>query len=204
MKKIPLLLCSLFLATNLFAAGVKTSDFVTETKFNKVLTEYNLSVVYDYDKTTVYKSDNTDDWIYVFKEGNEDNNDKNVYVLMFYYLDGKFDSCLKYSSFTSPKESKKYLYAVMSERSTAIPKEDYFSNGWHWTDPQQCFYHLFWRRFQVFSLLESTVDQYGISIPEADCERYHYFIKWCSEHSGDKDVKVQIQKEYKAYLKEHK
>lgn len=202
-KKITLLFVSLTFVLSAFAGSFKAKDAIDQKKFDKLISKYNLSIVCDEVLHTIYKNEETSDWIYIYRQGNEKNNDKYVYEMTFMYLDGEFDSCLKYGSFTSYSESKKYLYAIITESSVAVPKEDYYSNGWHWNDPQQVFYHMLFKRNQFYSYLNLLTDTYSLEIPEDVCDKYNFLSDWFNNNSS-KDAKIKIAKDYKEYLKNHK
>lgn len=204
-KLISLILVSLTLSLFVFAGSWKPYDVLTKKKLNKLVSTFNLQ---ECDTTnsvnTVYKSEDGSNWIYIYKIGNPNYNDKYIYEITFMYLDGVFDSCTKYGAYTKAGETTKYLYAVITESNTAAAKTDYYGGNWYWKDPQQLFIHLFYQRMKAFDILKINMNLFGITIPDEVIEKYNYFNLYYNENNLDPEIKIKLANEYKKYLKEHK
>lgn len=205
-KLISLILVSLTLSLAVFAGSWKPYDFIKQNKLEKIIKTYNLQETETGNSVnTLYKSEDNKNWIFIFKQGNTSFNDKQVYEIVFIYLDGVFDSCTKYSSAIRGGTSETYLTAVVIEKDYSVSKSDYSTgSSWVWTDPQQCFLHLFWKRMQVFNILVSLQDKCNFEVPEDAKERYSYMSNWYNTHYNDNNLKAGLASEYKKYLKEHK
>ena len=207
MKKIVSLIMMLFVTACLFAGGKwKSSDIFSEKKLNKLLETYNLTKSYEKDNVVVYKNEETSDWIYILREGREENLDKSIFFISFANLGGTFDSCTLYGGFTNHQENVKYMYAYLNEATTAVQERDYLGkSNYKWTsDLNYVYYWLFKRRTFSFITMETMKDIIGITIPEDVHERYAYFGNWIVENNNEEQATILLKKEYKKYLKEHK
>ena len=210
MKKLICFLSVLMAATCLFAAGAKwkSSDIYHPKKFNKLIQTYNLTKTYTNDKIEVYKNEETKDWVYIYREGSEENNDKRIYFTAFASLGGVFDSCMVYGGFTSHAKDVKYFYSYINEGNTAIPKGDFLGRSTYvWNNPAWIFWYMFRYRAYIFTQLNGFKTIMGledVEIPEEVVERYAYFSEWLIENNKDEDAYKKIRGEYSAYLKEHK
>lgn len=206
MKKIiSFLVVSLTLLFSVSAAKWKATDTINEKKLEKLIFEYNLQKQPEINPAiSMYISEDNTNWIYIYKDGSEENNDKNVITIAFLCLDGVFDSCTKYGGFTSFSSTKSYMYSVITEKESAIVADDYYHNGWHWNNPKWVFNYMFFRRLQAFNTLTLFKNNYNFSIPEDVSERYQYFTEWYSNNSSSEDIINLTPKEIKKYQKEHK
>lgn len=207
MKKVIAFFSVLMAVSCLFAAGAKwkSSDIFSAKKLNKLLETYNLTKSYEKDNIVVYKNEETSDWIYIMREGLEENFDKRVFFISFANLDGVFDSCTIFGGFTGHKENVKYHYSYLNESTTAIQPGDYFGkSNWKWTEPDYTYFWIFKRRAFAFIAMESMKDIFGITIPEDVHERYAYFANWLIDNNNEEKAQFLLNKEYKKYLKEHK
>ena len=102
MKKLICFFSVLMAATCLFAAGAKwkSQDIYHQKKFDKLIETYNLTKTYENKNVVLYKNEETSDWVYIMKEGSEENNDKRTFFVSFANLDGVFNSCSVYGGFT--------------------------------------------------------------------------------------------------------
>lgn len=207
MKKIVTFLSILMLAASLFAAGAKwkSQDIYHQKKFDKLIETYNLTKTYENKNVVLYKNEETSDWVYIMKEGSEENNDKRTFFVSFANLDGVFNSCSVYGGFTDFSKNVKYMYSFIDEGNTAIAKGDYMGKSTYaWNNPQYVYYIIFVRRLMAFRDMLTIQNVLGIEIPETVTERYTYFGNWLTENSKDEKVDTKLAKEYKQYLKEHK
>lgn len=207
MKKIVTFLSILMLAASLFAAGAKwkSGDIYNQKKFNKIIETYNLTKTYENKNVVLYKNEETSDWVYIMKEGSEENNDKRTFFVSFANLGGVFDSCSIYGGFTDFSKNVRYMYSFIDEGNTAIQKGDYMGKSTYgWNNPQYIYYIIFVRRLMAFRDMLTIQNVLGIDIPEDVAERYAYFGNWLTENSKDEKVDVKLANEYKKYLKAHK
>ena len=207
MKKLICFFSVLMVATCLFAAGAKwkSQDIYHQKKFDKLIETYNLTKTYENKNVVLYKNEETSDWVYIMKEGSEENNDKRTFFVSFANLDGEFDSASVYGGFTDRSKDVRYMYSFINEGNTAIAKGDYMGKSTYaWNNPQYVYYIIFVRRLMAFRDMLTIQNVLGIEIPEAVTERYAYFGNWLTENSKDEKVDTKLAKEYKQYLKEHK
>lgn len=205
MKKLFCFISVLLVSVSLFAKSWKASDMFYKKKLEKIIESYNLTKVYTDDVVDLYKNEETADWLYVFRYGNEDKNDNIILHAHFAYLDGIFDSCTKYGNFIKDEGTFKYLFSCITEESTMIPETDYQVNSsWVWSNPRAVYVNMFKNRNSIFPYLESMKEDYDLFIPQEVSERYMYFKGWLAANSQSKDLEISIPKEYKKYLKEHK
>lgn len=207
MKKLICFLSMLMVATCLFAAGAKwkSSDIYHQKKFDKLIKTYNLTKTYTDDRVEVYKNEETSDWVYITREGSEENNDKRIFFLAFASLGGVFDSCTVYGGYTSPKENVKYMYSYINEGNTGIYKGDFLGkSSWIWNNQLYIFYLMCKRRIMAYRDFDTLKNVIGVTVPEEVDERYAYFAKWLVDHNKDEKIESAFTKAYKEYLAEHK
>ena len=196
----------LLLSVFLFAENAKwkANDLFNEKKLNKLIETYNLTLTYD-NVVKLYTNEETSDYIYISREGNEEKFDSYVCIVIFAYLDGHFDSCTKYGVFIGHDKTDKYLYACLTEYNTLVQQDDYTGKTtWYWKDPEQLFSYMFKQRDGRFNNLLSLTEKIELEIPDEIYDRYDYFDRWIIKNRSDKDFKKKLIKEYKKYLKEHK
>lgn len=208
MKKfISLIIVSLALSLSVFAGSWKSYDLLKASKLQKLIDNYALNLVEDTADVSVYKSDDSIDWIYIYKIGSEKEGTQTVYYTVFANIDGKFDSCTRYGQLLAPATPYQYIYGGIDESNTAVanvPVESAFSAGAYvWKDPNAIYLNLFYIRLVIFTDLYNNLDNYGISIPENVLERYSYFSSFYKENQEDEKFKSLLPKEYKAYIKEN-
>ncbi len=207
MKKLISLVSIVMLTSCLFAAGSKwkSSDIYHPKKLDKLIETYNLTKTYEKGTTVLYKNEETSDFIYITKDGSEENNDKRVFFESFACLGGVFDSCSIYGGFTDFSKDVRYMYSYINESNTAIQKGDYMGKSTYgWNNPQYIYYLMFIRRLMAFRDMLTIQNELDIEIPEDVLERYDYFSNWLVENNEDEKVFIKISKEYKQYLKDHK
>ncbi|MCR4949248.1 MAG: hypothetical protein K6A15_08850 [Treponema sp.] len=210
MKKLLCLLFTFMMVAGLFAASPKWKalDMIHPKKLDKTIESFNLICTYKDDAIEVYKNEETSDWMYIYRSGSTENNDQNVWLIVFAYLGGKFDSCTKLSSFSNFKEAVKYLSSAINEESTSIlPGDCMGQSKYSWNDPVYIFYYMF--KMRVVNFMNMQNIQSIIEIPYSDdmasvFERYEYFNAWLIEHKNVEDTYKKLSKDYKNYLKEHK
>lgn len=210
MKKKLCLIFTFMMVACLFAGNPKWKalDMIHQKKLNKTIEAFNLTCTYKDDAIAVYKNEDTADWMYIYHSGDPEKKDKRVWLIVFGYLGGKFDSCTKYSSFTAHKESVKYLSAAINEENTAVTKSDCMgASTYTWNNTVYVFYSMLKQRVIVF--MNMLAIQSIIEIPFSEdmnsvFEKYEYLSSWFIEHQADPDADEKIAKDYKNYLKEHK
>lgn len=206
MKKfISLIIVSLALSLSVFAGSWKSYDLLKASKLQKLIKSYELNLIEETAEMSVYKSDDSVDWIYIYKMGSEEEGTKTVYYTVFANLDGKFDSCTRYGQLLAPATPYQYIYGGIDESNTAVanvPVESAFSAGaLVWSDPASIYSMLFNVRLIMFSYLNENLNNYGISIPENVLQRYNYFSSWYAENKENEKLNSLLPKEYKAYIK---
>lgn len=207
MKKLISLVSILMLTSCLFAAGAKwkSSDIYHPKKLAKLIETYNLTKTYENGPTVLYKNEETSDFIYITKDGSEENNDKRVFFESFACLGGVFDSCSVFAGFTDFSETMKYMYSFINEKTTAIQEGDFLGRSTYvWNNPQHIYYLMFIRRLMAFRDMLTIQNELDIEIPEDVLERYDYFSNWLVENNKDEKIAFILAKEYKQYLKDHK
>ena len=205
MKKSICFVLVLFTALCVFAAGWKPLNMAFPSRFEKIVQDYNLTKTYSDDSITVYKSEDSGDWIYVYNFGDETKNTKQIYTVFFASLGGVFDSCIKYGEFLGPEKTYKYLMSVMSEENYAIKAQDFQEkSGYHWVHPEKAWRYMFILRKNTYYKMLGLEDFLGIDIPEDVKARYEYFSLWISTNKNLPKFDFELSKEYKKYLKEHK
>lgn len=207
MKKLICFFSVLMIATCLFAAGAKwkSADIYHQKKLDKLIETYNLTKTYENKGVQLYKNEETSDYIYIMKDGSEENNDKRTFFVSFASLGGVFDSCSVYGGFTNFSQNVKYMYSFINEGNTAIQKGDFTGKSTYvWKDPQYVYYIIFVRRLMAFRDMQTIQNELAITLPEDVVERYTYFGNWLTENSKDEKVHIKLANEYKKYLKEHK
>lgn len=204
-KTFSILFTSLLVISSVFAGDFKwkAADFFKQKKFDKIIEAYNLSETYNNGNVKVYKSEDGTNWIYHFTVGDEQNKDKQVFKYTFAYLDGIFDSCTVYGSYTGANTFP-YLFGVITESDYILKKSDFQENStWVWTNPLSCFRFIFVNRLNVFTMMNDTKNIHGITIPINVQERYLHFNSWWNSHANFNNVDTELKKEYKKYIKEN-
>ena len=196
----------LMLAALCFADKWKATDFFYPARVDKMIENYGLTKTYDEDNIVVYQNEETKDWIFIYTEGNEDDNPKSLYKITYANLGGQFESCTKYGQLVDRSAKIKYLTSVITEANYLVPEQDFQSNSnYVWRDTQSVFINMFYKRLLIYVKLANIKDNLGLTIPEKDINRYSYFIKWWNENTkGNENIAKDLTKEYKTYLKKNK
>ena len=210
MKKKLCLIFTFMLVACLFAGEPKwkAMDMIYPKKLEKTIQDFNLTCTFKNEAIEVYKNEETSDWMYIFRSGSEESNDSRVWMVLFAYLGGKFDSCTKYSSFTNHKEAVKYLCAAVTEENTSIlPNDCMGKSKYTWNNAVYIYYMLVRTRVDTFMKMRTI--QSVVEIPYSEdmnsvFEKYEYFYEWFIQNKENEDTYKKIAKEYKQYLKDHK
>ena len=205
MKRKVGIIAFLLLASLCFADKWKATDFFYPARIEKMVQKYKLTKTFESEGVEIYKNEDTKDWMYIYREGSEDENSPSVYLIAFAQLGGTFDSCTKFGQLVDKSRAYKYLTSVITEANYLVPENDFQSNSnYVWHDNQQVFVHQFWKRISIYTKMFNVHEEQGLSIPENVVARYDYFIKWWNENYKNENLKTELGKEYKKYLKEHK
>lgn len=203
MKKIIAFLGLLLVTGCLFAQKFNASDLMKDKKLIELIESHNLENVYSDERQDLFRNAENDDWVYIFSLGNEDNSDKWVLTQIFVYVDGIFESCQRYGSYTG-ESSAKYMWACITETSSTVSESNKANRSdYVWSDPRGVFVNCFNLRLQVFLEMAKLAKTQEFIIPEKDYERYRYFINWYNENNSDKNLRTSLPKEYRKYLKEN-
>lgn len=203
MKKTIALFGLLLLVSSLFAIEFNASDLMKDKKVIELIESYELENVYSDECQDLFRNENTDDWVYIFSVGNEENSDKWVLTQIFVYVDGVFESCQRYGSYTA-ESSSKYMWACITETSSTVSETNKANkSNYVWSDPRGVFINCFDIRLQVFLEMVKLAKTQEFIIPDFAMERYSYFINWYNENKSDSNLRMKLPKEYRKYLKEH-
>lgn len=192
--------------SSLFA--LRGSDLSQPSKLSKILEEYKLPLVSENETDTLYKSAETNDWIFLRKIYSEENGDNNVFLFAFAYLGDSFYSFSRYGALLTPAKPYQYIYGGIDETNTALANvsvESVYDAGYYsWKDPSSIYAMLFQNRVAMFFTVYNELKDYNIYIPEDIMEKYVYFAGWFNTNGNDPKLKSLLSKEYKKYIKEHK
>lgn len=203
MKKTMTFLGLLLAVSCMFAKAFNPSDLMKDKKVIELIESHGLENVYSDERQDLFRNENTDDWVYIFSIGNEDNSDKWVLTQIFVYVDGIFESCQRYGSFTG-ESSSKYMWACITETSSSVTESNKANqSNYVWSDPRGVFINCFSLRLQVFLEMVKLAKTQEFIIPDFAMERYRYFLDWYNENNSDKNLRMTLPKEYRKYLKEH-
>lgn len=207
-KLISILFVSLTLVLSAFAGGWKSYDLLKSSKLAKFIDQYEMELVEEKPEITVYRSEDCENWIYISQIGKEENGDKDVYYFIYANMGGQFNSCIRYGQLLTPAKPYEYIYGGIDESNTSVssvPTESSFTTNTYyvWGDPQGIYANLFYIRLVIFNNLYKATEAYNITIPDSVLERYSYFSKWYQENMKDEDLKKNLPKEYKKYIKEN-
>lgn len=209
MKRKILLLAGLLFSTFCFAASNKwtPTDLFFPKKAEKIFEKYNLTEVFTEGTTSFYRNEENDDWLIMFKQGDEARKDESIYIVAFGSLGDVFDSCTITGALLNAEHRDPYLYAAISESSTSVKEGNFDYNSqalWKWGDTQAVFLNLCRYRLSFFNWLKTKQQAFNIIIPDEDLERYEYFTEWFNQNKNDPKLKKIFAKEYKDYLANHK
>lgn len=209
MKRKILLLAGLLLSTFCFAAGNKwtPTDLFFPKKAEKIFEKYNLTEVFTEGTTSFYRNEENDDWLIMYKQGDEAKKDDSIYIVAFGSLGDVFDSCTITGALLNAEHRDPYLYAAISESSTSVKEGNFDYNSqalWRWKDTQVVFLNMCRYRLSFFNWLKTKQQAFDIIIPDEALERYEYFTDWFNQNKNDPKLKSKFAKEYKDYLANHK
>ncbi len=209
MKKTLLLLGCMLMAAFCFAAENKwnPTDLFNKKKTEKLLNRYELTESFSNETMSMFRNEETGDWLLIYKDGDESAFDENVVTIAYGSIGGIFNSCTILGCLLKGESVSPYLYAVITEESTSVPKNNfnYSSNApWVWRDPMGVFFNMNITRLNYFNWLQKQQEDLYISIPEDVSERYAYFTKWFTDNKDDDKIQSKYVKEYKKYLQDHK
>ena len=206
MKKRIVLFAMLLVSAFCFADKWKASDFYFPARVEKTIEKYKLTKTYTAENIEFYKNEETNDWLYIYKNGTEDELSEVVVMVAFANLGGVFDSCSKYGQLVDKQASRyKYLMSVITEENYLVPEADHQpGSNYVWRTPQNIYVRQFYNRMIAYINMYNAREQLGIQLPEKVVARYDYFINYWNANSKNETFVNDIGKEYKKYWKEHK
>ena len=166
MKKTIAFLGLLLIASCVFAQAFNPKDLMKDKKVIELIESHGLENVYSDEHQDLFRSATNDDWVYIFSIGNEDNSDKWVLTQIFVYVDGIFESCQRYGSYTG-ESSAKYMWACITETSSTVSESNKANRSdYVWSDPRGVFVNCFNLRLQVFLEMAKLAKTQEFIIPE--------------------------------------